>query len=66
MHIFGDLFGGNEKLFEGSKGINKDFGLCQRDLQFLIFEKKSFWILNIFFNIGTPPPPKMTKTFEGQ
>ena len=39
MRIFGDLFGGNERLFEGSKSINKDFGPFQRDLQFLIFEK---------------------------
>ena len=42
MRIFGDLIGGNERLFEGSKGVNKDFGPFQRDLQFLFFEKKSF------------------------
>ena len=38
MRIFGDLFGGNERLFEGSYDINKHFGPFQRDCQFLFFE----------------------------
>ena len=66
MRIFGDLFGGNERISERSDGINKDLGPFQRDCQFLIFEKKSFWVLNNFFNMGTPPTPEMAKTLEGQ
>ena len=66
MRIFGDLFGGNERISERSDGINKDLGPFQRDCQFLFFEKQSFCVLINFFNMGTLPPPKVAKTLEGQ
>ena len=44
---------------------SEDLIPSQRELSFLIFEKKSIWVLIIFFNISTTPPPKMAKTLEG-
>ena len=66
MAIFSEFSRGTESLKFENLGINEDLIPFQRVLPFSIIDKNSFWVLIIFFKMGTPPPPKMDKTLEGQ